>query len=350
MFEQLRSFVQKVLLEGRIDDLEARFPDVDVAYLATIDPTPQKKYIEWIVKQINGDSTNHNLQRVKNLITLFHKNNQRFQNKDIYSYNTVDELENVVNDVIAKKTSKERRFEKKRGSDTIYEDNEITVVFIGSRESCQIYGAGSKWCITMKDMMYYEHYNAENTVFYFVLRKQPKKDDFDKIALSVERDHDNNVTAVFYYDEKDIITDLGEISEHISNIRVINRIIVSDAAVKAKTLYAKLNDGETSRDEELSIIKSVPDVARFASKFSDPKIISMLANDDNDWVKLNLAENPKAPSEVLDALSRNNSENQDIQCAIIENPNTSPETLDRLSLSDDVSIVNFVSKRRQLNK
>jgi hypothetical protein len=52
LFEsQFRRLIRNLLIEGKIDVLQVRYPHIDVAAIAALDPTPQKKYLQWMVVQ-----------------------------------------------------------------------------------------------------------------------------------------------------------------------------------------------------------------------------------------------------------------------------------------------------------
>jgi hypothetical protein len=50
LFEsQFRRLIRNFLIEGKVDVLQARYPHIDVHSVAVLDPTSQKKYLQWMV-------------------------------------------------------------------------------------------------------------------------------------------------------------------------------------------------------------------------------------------------------------------------------------------------------------
>jgi hypothetical protein len=244
---KIKNLISELLIEGKIDDLQEKYPNLDVQALAQLDPTPQKKYIEWIVKQTLAGGSKDDIGPT---IDYFHKNNQRFQNKDINSYKTLKSLEDVVKDISQKKTSAERRAEKKEGSYTIFEDDDVNVIFVGSKESCQTYGAGTKWCITMRDLSYYEQYTSGNTIFYFILSKKRTDNKYAKVAIAVERGANNELLRTQYFDQQDATIREQQLQEIFPSFPAIKAAYVADAGTQPKNLLAKMHSGEATFQEE----------------------------------------------------------------------------------------------------
>ena len=75
--------------------LQARYPNIDVDEATKLDPTPQLKYLQWIVVQLNNDKNeSHSDEEIKHLISHFHSIQQRLSTdkRDINQYKTIDEL------------------------------------------------------------------------------------------------------------------------------------------------------------------------------------------------------------------------------------------------------------------
>ena len=59
--------IRKVLLEGRIDDVKRKFPDVDpnvIDYFVQNDPSGNQKYLEWLVKAMTHDATIQSVEEI----------------------------------------------------------------------------------------------------------------------------------------------------------------------------------------------------------------------------------------------------------------------------------------------
>ena len=105
--------------------------------------------------------------------------------RDVYQYKTLKQLEDAIKSL---PTSKRKKQETAKGkAEKIWENDELVIIRPDDKASCVAYGKGSRWCITMQNETYYEQYTSSNVLFYFVLRKQPKGDRFDKVAFALSR-------------------------------------------------------------------------------------------------------------------------------------------------------------------
>jgi len=204
----IRGFIKSMLLEGKVEDLQKKYPDVDVSYVASRDPSPTKKYLAWMLKQImNG----HIEEDIVPTIQYFHQNIQSFKNKDINSYEDLKDLEEIVKDTELKRQEKDNA--KLVGSaEKIHEDDSLLLVRPDDKNAVMKYGAGTKWCITMRDATYYEDYTANNTIFYFLIDKSRSSNDpYHKVALAVERNDNNEVVDVTYFNAPDDEIDYNDV-------------------------------------------------------------------------------------------------------------------------------------------
>lgn len=190
----------RILLESRISDLKTKYPNVDIDYFVEKDPSPSKKYVAWAAQKADEGK---NKEEILNLIYSFHKNVKRMQKKDIFQY-SFDELKNEINSL--GKTSKEI---KEEGSKTVYEDKEYIVKQILSKEASCEYGKGTKWCVAAtKDENQFEYYRSRDVHLFFLFRKKPQKDPYDKIGIAISKTFlfsaDEEVgSATTFFDSKD---------------------------------------------------------------------------------------------------------------------------------------------------
>ena len=75
---------------------------------------------------------------------------------------------------------------------------------------------------------------------------------------------------------------------------------------------------------------------KIARIIKDPEVLNRLAEDEEIYVRLEVASNPYTPPEALDRLSYD--EDYGVRFNIARHSNTSPETLDRLA-KDKISFV-----------
>lgn len=273
MSNPINTFIKQVLLEGKVQDLEKKYvlnTDLDnippndssewstklnkheFNKLVAADPSPTKKYLEWMIKQAIELGTNDVIPTVE----YFHKNIHKFKNKDINSYKTVKELEDKVKEIEAKNAT---TIESSGKFAKLLDDENILLVRPDDKQSVMKYGANTKWCITMRDANYYEEYVAANVVFYFIINKIiPSNDPMYKIAIAIQRGVDNSIIGTQYFDAEDDELDGEPSEESIEEFGLDGHLVMKaikiahdDAPSRPKALVARLKSGEKVEDNEL---------------------------------------------------------------------------------------------------
>ena len=181
-----------LLIEGRKEDIIKKYGgennvNVDtIDWLSSKDPSGNNKYLEWMVKTWLGlgkpsEDVVTDVQ-VANIIKLFHKNIQRIKNKDINSY-SYDELKPVTKEAEEQRQKAELKKEAKKQKTIIHEDDRWLVVSPHSHKASCYYGAGTKWCITMKNApSHWNKYSKRATFFFIIDKTKDQKDKLYKVA------------------------------------------------------------------------------------------------------------------------------------------------------------------------
>ena len=242
----LREYIQYFLLfEGKMETLEKKFPNVEVRMLAEADPSNNKKYLIWMVKQVDQGAKTED---VIPSIQFFHRNVNKFDEKDINRY-TAKELEDTIKEISSQKSKSQERKESKEGSEKIYEDENVVLVRVDNKKACMTYGMGTKWCITMGNQTYYEQYVSSNVIFHFIIHKNSDDPKFSKIAIASKRGKDNKIIEVDLFDAHDIPYKEGELEEFAPSNLV--EMAISDAEKQPKAFLARLMSEEEYSEEEL---------------------------------------------------------------------------------------------------
>ena len=195
---------------ARIKDLKTQNPTykIDVIdVLSSMDPTKSNKYLPFMIKctadwveWINNELKNETFKEMFEVIKDFEDLSQRnlLENKDIYSYETNQDIIEAV------KTAKEKitRSEvKKKETEVLFEDNRWLVVYPLSTRSSNLYGKGTKWCVSSEDNNYGKYYKqyTENGSLVFVIDKTIKEseyrtNDFAKVAFHNDRKKNDGIT------------------------------------------------------------------------------------------------------------------------------------------------------------
>jgi hypothetical protein len=186
------------LFEAKKDTLKSKWSHVsDEVFnqLVDADPSPTKKYAEWMLKtHIDGG---YNVNQIIPVIQKFDQINSRithemvrkgvdaFENeigvdvplndidvifrspKDINSYKGLGILTSIINQVESKKTKKE---EKLQGAEKIYEDENFLVILPKTKEGSCHYGSGTRWCVAARESNQFDNYSKRGTLYYIIFK------------------------------------------------------------------------------------------------------------------------------------------------------------------------------------
>jgi hypothetical protein len=209
LISELRRIVRSILIEGKIEDLQKKYPNVSVPAVAEIDPTPTKKYLEWLVKQADAGANSTELEEI---IEKFQDKGSRLEKKDINSYKTIGDLRAALDKISDVSKRKEKEHIKTGGANVIYENDDVKVYYIKDRSACLLYGSNTKWCITEESPEHWDDYTNQGANFYFVIRKRPQRNKYDKVAIAVLNDSfeiydalDNRLDDSFFADDENVL-------------------------------------------------------------------------------------------------------------------------------------------------
>jgi hypothetical protein len=90
-----------ILLEGRLEDMKAKYPgnDNEIDELSSQDPSGNNKYLQWMTKQMFGN--NAAMEDVVTITNKFHVSGDRLRKQnfpsDINQYKTISDLMGTLN-------------------------------------------------------------------------------------------------------------------------------------------------------------------------------------------------------------------------------------------------------------
>lgn len=215
MIGLLAEVFSTILAEGRLEQVKQKYPNVDpkiIDHLSDNDPSGNNKYLMWMAKMyVQEERGRYKPATILDLVDDFHKYAKMMSKKDINQYASTGELAEALDayekerDIkLAKKRKEKMTKAKVSGGVIIYEDERYVVVHPTTQDAVCFHGAGTQWCITMRDAGHYENYLAENVVFYFIIDLYRKSNDpFYKVAIAVHRSRDNDVVDWEAYDAPD---------------------------------------------------------------------------------------------------------------------------------------------------
>jgi len=282
----LQEYIKRILSEKKSDDLKVKFPNLSNE-IDELENTVHPKYLEWCVKQLTQDfSINDLIPTIK----FYDKNSSKFQSKDINSYKTLKDLENELKEIGSKSKTELRKETKSEGSEKLFEDDQYVLLYIKNKDASITYGAGTKWCITMRDADYFEEYSNNNVVFYFLINKNlDQKNSLSKLAFAIQRDEENKILKTEIFDAEDEQITIPK------SLEKFLKISEQDAPKRPMGIMVKLKFGLASEEEVLSLINdkdlSYKDfrVRLEIVGIIDPKYLPKMMNDKNSDVRWGVA-------------------------------------------------------------
>lgn len=195
---------------ARIKELKAQNPNykIDVIdVLSSMDPSKTNKYLPFMIKcvkdwveWINDELKNETFKEMFEVIRDFDDLSQRnlLDNKDIYSYESNQDIIEAVKEAKEKVTRSEV---KKKETEVLYEDDRWLIIFPLSVRSSNLYGKGTKWCVSSEDNDYGKYFKqyTKNGVLVFVIDKSVKEseyrsNDIAKVAFHNDKSKDDGIT------------------------------------------------------------------------------------------------------------------------------------------------------------
>jgi hypothetical protein len=372
----LREFISTSLLEGRVEDAKKKYPKLekDVDYFVGREPKgSNSKYLDWELKILSAKQAL--APEIADVIDLFDRYSVNLKKKDVNSY-SAQEFTKLRDDLfdLAKRKSKKKEKTKEKyevegcEADVVYEDDEHRVLHIKNKAASVHYGLGTKWCITMKNQHYFEDYDKNNTVFFFILNKSKLREDPTyKIAVSIPRDHDNNLETdeIQFWNALD--ADIGERRARVavgSDADVIINTIMSAARKASKSIAAKIDSGEGSADDcekFYEYMSANPDMfendtgALIRNKNVPDDVLRKLISHDisfsHDRILHTIAE-LAISSKILDELLEQAIKEEDMALitSIALNRHASDDTLKKITSIENVNVHQFLIRNPRAPK
>jgi hypothetical protein len=182
----------KLLQEGRVEDFSNKFSNkfsqnqiTQIIELSKRIPG-NNKYLMWLGNVLDPTNFDGVLEKLEEVLPKFDNISNNLDRKDINQYRSVEDLLDVLD---KNENKSELKREIKKGADVVYEDDNFLVISPKTHEASCYYGAGTKWCTTMRDdPSPFKTYTSkgspeEGALFYFLDKKKPTSDDFYKVAL-----------------------------------------------------------------------------------------------------------------------------------------------------------------------
>lgn len=174
IFEGARSAHDKFVETGKIKE-------PIYAQLKEMDPTPTKKYLEWMCAQVVAGAKPEDLSVVAHFDSMVTKGEVKV--RDINQYKTLEDLRKAVEEVSVE--GKEYApGQKVEGADILFDNNKVTGYRINTIEASKELGGGTKWCISaVNNCQFTQYHQGRVSNIYFFIPKGKWKKKYGKIAV-----------------------------------------------------------------------------------------------------------------------------------------------------------------------
>jgi hypothetical protein len=154
------------------------------------------KYTDWVLKHLLEYADVIEVAEIAvRLVKDFDKYQKNLEKKDINQYLSIEELEKVLESFKGKEKEKELESQ----TEKIYEDENFLVLVPKTIEASCKYGAGTKWCTTVRDADHFQRYTRGKQGLYYIIRKKGKQTEpHYKVAV-----HFNDIGSEKWWDAKD---------------------------------------------------------------------------------------------------------------------------------------------------
>jgi len=155
------------------------------------------------------------VQNVIPKIEFFDRNKDKYPKKDLREYigDWFDrDFLDFTDDLIRKSSVKQEEKKARKEVEKIYDSDTVLIVKPKTHTASCYYGAGTKWCTTMKgNPSYFDSHTKNANLYYVIIKKKNVSDRFYKIAINI-KPGEKLIDAPFYdvldntlnYSEKDL--------------------------------------------------------------------------------------------------------------------------------------------------
>ena len=189
IFNESRQYIKQLISDGKISP-------VMVELFKKFDPTDNKKFVPWIIRQYLKDPEKTVSHNTKDLLDkyVYYTDHELTDKRDINVFKTIEELEEHLKGLENKKSIKQLRKEK-----NIIIDNEyITLYRPDNNESCRQLAFSvlkeddiePKWCIIPKNSLEWNRYYKDRKFTFYILqfKKLPEEYKNDPILDDIFTD------------------------------------------------------------------------------------------------------------------------------------------------------------------
>lgn len=138
-------------------------------------------------------------------LQFFERNKDKYPKKDFKEYvglNFDRDFLDFTDSLMEEQEKKKEKEVARKNVDKIYEDNKVLIVSPKTHQASCFYGAGTRWCVTMKGSpAYFEQYTSGKKLYFIILKGMSQDNPFYKIAINVK--FNEKVRNAQFFDAQD---------------------------------------------------------------------------------------------------------------------------------------------------
>lgn len=179
----VKNFGDKLTAHARSFENKALDPTAIVAEIEKADPTPNKQYMMWLIKQyLNKTFRLEDVSRISDVLGSYHKAKPRLDatQKDInkFTFYQLSDLVDSWEDVDVNTASAESTKFNSKNIKVLYDGPLGFLAIPQTKEaSCEL-GRGTKWCTAAKNDNRFNQYNNNGPLYVFIERPGNNKFQF----------------------------------------------------------------------------------------------------------------------------------------------------------------------------
>lgn len=136
-------------------------------------------------------NTRRTIENIIPKLEFFDKNKDKYQKKDFKQYIGWDfdrEFLDLTDGLMRAQNEKKEKEKERKEIVKIYEDNRVLIVKPLSHIASCYYGAGTRWCTTMKGQPErFKQYTRDANLYYIIVKGVPSDNKFYKIAINPKK-------------------------------------------------------------------------------------------------------------------------------------------------------------------
>ena len=353
---------QQFLLEDRLDFLKNKYKtitawesrhvdsiphNVIVDFWSGVDPTPNHKYLDWILRQyLKHDFRQEDNIRVHNTLIFFNLHKAHLVQKDINKYQRLSDLEHAIEAVAGTKSKREEiKAVKHDGADKIFDEGGVVVYHIKTEAAAKFYGAGTRWCTAAEHNCQFKHYNEEGplyVVFCKDLDGKPAKYQFHFGSDQFMDVEDNDINLKELVKKNPALRDVEDFQGQ--EITLTNNMNLNDKEIFIDMVYYNHYPSNIFHDPRITK-KQIEWM--FDGTYEDKLTQhgrSSAYRKNNDDIRVYLIKNDELIDEdvLLKALD---SKDHFLKYTAINSPRTTRKVLEKASKNNDIAISSLAIRK-----